>query len=103
MRMVMSAGLGLLPDLQYIEQDQQIQDARNPEKSAGYTGADHSTDALQLWQFLFHSRCGECETDAKPEDHGGVSEGEEKAYAQRPFAVLQHEANRVIYRSDVVG
>ena len=102
MGVVVRASFRLMPDLQYIKQHQQIEDADDPQKYPGYARADNSSNILQLWQLLPHASGGERYSDCKADNHSRMPK-EKKKPTPSGFSLLQHETHRIVDRGNMVG
>src|SRR5579871_2399419 len=82
MRVTVRAGFGLLPDLQNVQQHQQVEDADHPQEGAGNTGADDSADVLQLRQLSLDGRGRKRNGDRQTKHNGRVAERKEESDTQ---------------------
>jgi hypothetical protein len=95
--------LRLSPQLEDIEQDDEIEEPDQEQEGAGHAGADDAAEVLERGQCVLDGRCDEDDADGKGEHDRRMTQRKEEADAQRPLALLQHEPHRVVDRRDVIG
>src|SRR5580700_7196073 len=95
--MTISTALGTLPDLENIQQHEQVQDADDPQEDARDARTHDAADVLQPRELLL-DRCGsERNGDSQCKHDRRVAEREKEPYAQRALAFLQHVTDGIVH------